>query len=27
MNPHSSKQREHLSPAYTIRWDELPKFW
>ncbi|WP_421854537.1 DUF4113 domain-containing protein [Marinomonas sp.] len=26
-NSHSSKQREHLLPGYTTRWDELPKVW
>ncbi|WP_421857012.1 DUF4113 domain-containing protein [Marinomonas sp.] len=21
------EKHEHLSPAYTTRWDELPKVW
>ena len=25
VSPHWSMKREHLSPAYTTRWDELPK--
>jgi DNA polymerase V len=27
VTPTWSMKREHLSPAYTTRWDELPKVW
>lgn len=27
VSPQWSMKREHLSPAYTTRWDELPKVW
>ncbi|WP_442919324.1 DUF4113 domain-containing protein [Marinomonas sp. ef1] len=27
MSSQWSMKREHLSPGYTTRWDELPKVW
>ncbi|WP_100637258.1 translesion error-prone DNA polymerase V subunit UmuC [Marinomonas sp. ef1] len=27
VSPQWSMKREHLSPGYTTRWDELPKVW
>ncbi|WP_330221477.1 translesion error-prone DNA polymerase V subunit UmuC [Marinomonas phaeophyticola] len=27
VSPHWSMKREHLSPAYTTRWEELPKVY
>jgi DNA polymerase V len=27
VSPQWAMKREHLSPAYTTRWEELPKVW